>query len=75
MKYRYPFLAIFGLLLCFATSGQAAGEPEAQFSQADALLSSPSLDFPKAQQALALYEGMLEGPPPIRPAWPGPASF
>ncbi|MFI5355321.1 MAG: TRAP transporter TatT component family protein [Desulfobaccales bacterium] len=55
---------MIGLLLGCAAFGQAAGEPD-KMAQADALLASPNLDFPKAQQALNLYEGLLQGPPPL----------
>ncbi len=61
--YRTIFVVI-GLLLGCASFGQAAGEPD-KMAQADALLASPNLDFPKAQQALNLYEGLLQGPPPL----------
>ncbi len=60
MIHSLKILTVIALLLA-ATWVQAA-EPE-QMAQADALLSSPSLDYQKAQQALALYEGLLSGPP------------
>ncbi len=60
MNHALKISAVIALLLS-ATILQAA-EPE-QMTQADALLASPSLDYRKAQQALALYEGLLTGPP------------
>ena len=72
--YRTIFVVI-GLLLGCATFGQAAGEPD-KMAQADSLLASPNLDFPKAQQALNLYEGLLQGPPSlIDPPGPGLLHF
>ncbi len=61
--YRSIF-ALLGLLLCFASWGQAAGEPDKR-AQADALLASPALDYQKAQQAIALYESLLPGNPAL----------
>ncbi len=62
MIHALKILAVIALLLS-ATFLQAA-EPQ-QMAQADALLASPSLDYQKAQQALALYEGLLSGPPEL----------
>jgi tetratricopeptide (TPR) repeat protein len=56
--------AMLGLLLCFTAFGQAAGEPD-KMAQADALLASPALDYQKAQQAMALYESLLQGNPAL----------
>jgi tetratricopeptide (TPR) repeat protein len=64
MKCCRSIFALIALLLCFATFGQAAGEPD-KMAQADAWLASPNLDFPKAQQAMALYEGLLQGNPAL----------
>ncbi len=63
MKCHRNILAVIALLLFSAPFAQAA-EPD-KMAQADALLASPTLDLQKAQQALALYEGMLQGPPPL----------
>jgi tetratricopeptide (TPR) repeat protein len=54
-------LASISLLLLSANFSQAA-EPEI-IAQADAILQSPSLDFQKGREALALYEGLLSGSP------------
>ena len=49
-----------GLLLCCATFGQAAGQPD-KMAQADALLASPALDYQKAPTS----------PGPLRKPAPG----
>ena len=64
MKCCRRIIVVIGLLLGCAAFGQAAGEPD-KIAQADALLASSNLDFPKALQALNLYEGLLQGPPPL----------
>lgn len=56
--------AMLGLLLCFAAFSQAAGDPE-KMAQADALLASPALDYPKVQQAMALYESLPQDNPAL----------
>jgi len=64
MKNRLFLLLTIALLLFSAPFGLAAGDHE-KMAQGDTLLASPSLDFQKAQQALVLYEGMLQGSPPL----------
>jgi tetratricopeptide (TPR) repeat protein len=63
MKYCHRIIVVIGLLLGCAAYGQAAGEPD-KMAQADALLAGPTLDYQKAQQALALYESL----PQVNPA-------
>jgi tetratricopeptide (TPR) repeat protein len=64
MTYRGYFRAIITLLLLFVSLTPAAGELDTM-TQADTLLASPTLDYPKAQQALALYAGLLPGSPQL----------
>jgi tetratricopeptide (TPR) repeat protein len=52
------------VLLGLVSLSPAAAAP-AGLEQADALLASPTLDYPKAQQALALYEGLPQDSPPL----------
>jgi len=63
MKNSLTSLAAMMMLLLAASSGQAA-EPN-KMARADALMESPALDYPQAQQALALYEELLPGSPPL----------
>ena len=56
-------LALLGLLL--APPGPTGAV--SPLDQADALLTAPTLDFPQAQKALALLEGLLPGSGPERP--------
>jgi tetratricopeptide (TPR) repeat protein len=58
------FHILVALLLLLSVHSGWAAEPE-QMAQADALMSSPSLDYAKAQQALQLYEGALQGSPAL----------
>jgi len=64
MKYLLKASAIIALLLLLAAPYAQAAGPE-KMAQADALLASPALDYQKAQQALALYEELLSGSPPL----------
>ena len=59
----WQFLAVIMVLLGLVSRSPAAPAPT-NLDQADALLASPTLDYPKAQQALALYEGL----PPDSPS-------
>ena len=63
MHYSLKISAIIALVLLAAPYALAA-EPE-KLAQADALLASPALDYQKAQQALALYEELHTGTPPL----------
>ncbi len=62
MKTALKFSTLIAVLLS-ATCLYGA-EPE-QMSKADALAASPSLDYQMAQEALVLYEGLLQGPPAL----------
>jgi tetratricopeptide (TPR) repeat protein len=62
MRPHLAVPAVCALLLFSAASLPAASPPD-KIAQADALLASPDLDFSKAQQALALYEDLLQGTP------------
>jgi tetratricopeptide (TPR) repeat protein len=63
-KMRRPLIipAVVVLLL-FAAALLPAAPPPDKMAQADALLASPDLNFDKAQQALSLYEDLLQGNP------------
>ena len=63
MKNSLISLVATVALLLSASGGQAA-QPD-KMAQADALMESPALDCRQAQQALALYEGLLPGSPPL----------
>jgi tetratricopeptide (TPR) repeat protein len=63
MKNSLLSLAAMMVLLLSASGGQAA-EPN-QMARADALMASPALNYQQAQQALALYEELLPGSPPL----------
>jgi tetratricopeptide (TPR) repeat protein len=60
----WQFLAVILVLLgSFSLSPAAAAPPN--LDQADALLASPTLNYSKAQQAMALYEGLPQDSPPL----------
>lgn len=63
MKNSLISLVAMMVLLLSASGGQAA-EPN-KMAPADALMESPALDYQQAQQALALYEELLPGSPPL----------
>lgn len=63
MKNSLISLVAMMALLLSASGGQAA-EPN-KMARADALMESPALDYQQAQQALALYEELLPGSPPL----------
>ena len=62
-RVKILVLALLGLLL--APWGPAS--PESPTDPADAILSSPTLDYSQAQRALALLEGLIPSPGPARP--------
>jgi tetratricopeptide (TPR) repeat protein len=57
MRFSLPILAV--ILLILSAIFSQAGEPD-KIAQADALLQSSALNLPKAKQALALYDTMLQ---------------
>lgn len=61
VTHFFKVLAVILMTLIVATAGLAA--PPGQLAEADGLLESPTLAFPQAQRALALYEGMVSSPP------------
>jgi tetratricopeptide (TPR) repeat protein len=63
MKNLLISLVAMMVLLLSASGGQSA-EPN-KMAPADALMESPALDYQQAQQALALYEELLPGSPPL----------
>jgi hypothetical protein len=63
MKNSLISLVAMMVVLLSASGGQAA-EPN-KMAPADALMESPALDYQQAQQALALYEELLPGSPPL----------
>ncbi len=63
MKTSLIGLAAMAVLLLYA-SGAPATPPD-NLAGADALMDSPALDFQQAQQALAIYTGLLPGSPPL----------
>ncbi len=63
MKNSLISLVAMMVLFLSASGGQAA-EPN-KMARADALMESPALDYQQAQQALALYEELLPGSPPL----------
>jgi len=60
----WQFLAVI-LLLFESVSLSLAAAASPDLDQADALLASPTLNYPQAQQALALYEGLPQDSPPL----------
>jgi len=58
----WQFLAVI-LLLFGSVSLSLAAAASPNLDQADALLASPTLNYPKAQQAMALYEGLPQDSP------------
>ena len=60
----WQFLAVI-LLLFGSVSLSLASAASPDLDQADALLASPTLNYPQAQQALALYEGLPQDSPPL----------
>ena len=63
MKNSLISLVAMMVVLLSASGGQAA-DPN-KMAPADALMESPALDYQQAQQALALYEELLPGSPPL----------
>ncbi|MGA8570972.1 MAG: TRAP transporter TatT component family protein [Desulfobaccales bacterium] len=55
---------VAAVALLLAASGGQAAAPD-KMARADALMKSPALDYQQARQALALYEELLPGSPPL----------
>jgi tetratricopeptide (TPR) repeat protein len=64
MRYLGNFLSVIFCLVASVSLSLAAG-PQDNLGQADGLLASPTLDYPQAQQALALYEGLPQNSPQL----------
>ena len=64
MKVRY-LLALLALPWLFSPAFALTAAAPDKLAQADALLASPDLDYQKAQEAMALYEGLLQGDPAL----------
>lgn len=64
MKNRLYILAIIALLL-YSTSFALSAQDNDKMAQADALLSSPNLNYEQAKQVLALYASLTQGSPAL----------